>query len=212
MKLLLLMLAGLCSCQVTTQPKDLGALDWIPEQASRLEPNSNVLQLESLHFTSTPTAEHLQSLQQLKHLRSLEIWDEGCFRAPTYEVGRLDDATLKEISKLDRLETLAIAGWASAYSDRGLKPVINMPHLKRLKLNMAPLITDRAMLEIAKMRSLTHLDITYTTITDVGLSHLMAAPQLQSVAYGWTQTQTNHAHRFLETHPDSTFLIGFESP
>jgi len=177
-----------------------------------VEANADVLQLTSLHFTVTPTVEHLQSLQQLPNLRSLMIWDEGCFRAPDYEVGRLDDAALQQIAKLSLLETLAIAGWDSTYSDRGLKPVINMPHLKQLKLTMAPLITDLAMLEIAKMRSLTHLDITYTTITDAGLSHLAAAPQLQSVAYGWTQTQTNHAHRFLETHPESTFLIGFESP
>ncbi|PCJ54865.1 MAG: hypothetical protein COA70_04020 [Planctomycetota bacterium] len=212
MKFFLLALTCLCSCQSTPRATPLSTLAWIPEQAIQLEANANLLEVETLRFSSTPTPEHLQSLQQLPHLRGLEIWDEGCFRAPDYAIGRMDDAALIQIAKLTQLETLAIAGWNTFYTDAGLKPLINMPHLTHLKLNMTPLITDLAMFEIAKVPNLEKLDIRYTKITDAGLAYLIAAPKLQSVHYGWTQIQTAHAHRFLKTHPDSTFLIGFESP
>lgn len=212
MKFPSLLVLLLCACQTTphaTLPSDL---HWLTQEALQLEANVDWQNVKELRFSSTPTDAHLRSLQALPALTSLHIWDEGCFQAPEYPTGRMDDATLKLIAELAQLESLSIAGWNVFYSDAGLRNIAKMPRLKQLKVSMAPNVSDEGMRILAQMQPLTHLDITYTTITDVGLGYLLEAPHLEHVAYGWTQTQELHAQRFLEAHPQATFLVGFQTP
>lgn len=209
MKITYLSLFMLCACQGTPAPSTDPSLEWLAGEALQLDENTDYQTLSELRFSSTPTDNHLRSLQHLPELTSLQIWDEGCFQAPSYPVGQMDDDTLALIAQLDQLESLSIAGWNVFYTDAGLKHLMNMPHLTSLKVCMAPELTDEGMRMVSQMPKLTHLDITYTHVTEAGLIHLLEAPMLENVTYGWTQTQKEHAIRFLEKHPQPAFLLRF---
>ncbi|MDA0667963.1 MAG: hypothetical protein O3A95_08820 [Planctomycetota bacterium] len=212
MKSLYLSLLLFPACYAAPSQEAAPSLEWLTEEALQFEEGTDYQAVTELRFSSTPTDEHLRSLQQLPRLTSLQIWDEGCFQAPGYPIGLMNDDTLALIAELHQLESLAIAGWNVFYSNAGLQHIVQMPKLAKLKVSMAPNVTDESMRILAQMPTLTHLDITYTEITEAGLSYLLEAAKLENVAYGWTRTQEMHAQRFLKAHPQTTFLAGFEAP
>ncbi len=122
--------------------------------------------------------------------------------------GRLSDDGLAQLSKLDKLEVLDIAGcWE--VTDAGLVHLKEFPHLKQLSLphtisdaglihieNLTeleklttdhwrgPPITDAGLAHLKKLRRLKHLILNGLDTTDAGLAELKQLPDLAVLEFG----------------------------
>jgi len=196
------------SCQAPSHADPGEELAWLTEQGVQVAPD--LFATEELKFYATPTPEQLRSLVSLPHLHTLTIWDEGEGRAPTYPVGKLDDASLLLICELPGLQTLVVAGWNSFVTDHGLVHLLKLEGLKSLDLCMTARITDQGMATLARLPELEILGLTYTDITNKGMAELLAAPRLRQVDYGWTVRHGKFLEQFQRDHPEAGFLIGFQ--
>jgi hypothetical protein len=94
----------------------------------------------------------------------------------------LSDAGLAELAKSTTLEELRIReGQFPNITDRGVAQLARLPRLRKLALPAAP-ITDAAMKLLSQCRTLESLAIGHCQqLTDDGLRHLLAMPNLSSV-------------------------------
>jgi len=162
----------------------------------------------TMRFDQVPSMAMLESLAASQQVRSLIIWDdgEGFANAATGPATRLNDEHLAVIARIASLESLTIGGWDVDYTDRGLAALQALPELRSLKLTQAQGITDDGMAYVADFPQLRTLDLTYTNIGEVGLAHLLAAPHLQDVSFGWAREAERSLARFQDAHPETPFL------
>lgn len=157
----------------------------------------------SVRFDHRPSAEEIAALLEQDSLRELMIWLDGESFAPAGGPGkRFDDADLARVAALPQLERLIVGGWDMAYTDEGLEVLTSLENLQHLSLCQAPGITDVGMKRVAQLPNLRSLDITYTAVTEVGLEHLLDAPALEEVAFGWTQRTAERLQLFRQRHPE----------
>jgi Leucine-rich repeat (LRR) protein len=91
------------------------------------------------------------------------------------DTSRVTDDVLLQISKLDRLEWLALD--ADQITDTGLGNLRNMTSLTRLSLATAA-VGDSGLAHLRSLRRLEALDLAYTGVGDTGLAHLKGLTNL----------------------------------
>lgn len=161
----------------------------------------------SLRIDHCPSPEEIASWQRQEDLVELMIWTDGeGFAIEGPPPKRFGDEDLRQLASIPQLRRLTIGGWDMAYSDMGLQALAALEHLEHLSLCQAPGVSDMGMKIVAQLPNLRSLDITYTAVTDVGLEHLLDAPQLEEVAYGWAQASVRYLEAFRENHPEVTWF------
>jgi len=161
----------------------------------------------SLRIDHCPTAEEIASWQQQGELYELMIWIDGeGFATDGPPPKRFGDEELGQLASIPQLRRLTLGGWDMAYSDMGLQALAAMEHLEHLSLCQAPGVSDVGMKIVAQLPNLRSLDLTYTAVTDVGLEHLLDAPKLEEVSYGWAQASVRHLESFRQRHPEITWF------
>lgn len=168
---------------------------------------STLAGVRTVRLNADYTVDDLALLATLPNLREVMIWRDGEGPAGTEGSPAPTDADLAALAKLTQLETLRIGGWSAPFTDTGVAHLSTMPALRRLDLIQAQHITDAAMVSVARLPALTTLDITYTKISDVGLTHLLASSSLKSVQYGWAGESKRWLAEFERDHPDPSFTI-----
>ena len=161
----------------------------------------------SLRVDHCPSPEEIASWQRQEDLVELMIWTDGdSFMPEGPAPKRFGDEDLVQLASIPHLQRLTIGGWDMAYTDMGLQALAAMEQLNHLSLCQAPGVSDMGMKIVAQLPNLRSLDITYTAVTDVGLEHLLDAPQLEEVAYGWAQPSVRYLDSFREKHPQVTWF------
>ena len=144
---------------------------------------------------------HLPGLTTLRIVRSGETFAKPApRRAPT-------DADLAVIGRLRGLHTLQIGGWSAPYSGAALASLRNLANLRDLSVFSTPSVNDEALEHLLHITSLERLDVTYTKVTDRGLTRLLELPHLKTVRFGWAADSRRALARFRAAHPDAPFTI-----
>jgi hypothetical protein len=165
-----------------------------PSWANRLWPQSKLTifhHVTSLNLSQYPNRGSIRQLQSdmtnLPHVRSLNL---GFVRAAPI---RPDEAILTNVrgfSALDNVESLHITG--DATTDGLILGLGSMRSLKQFTLDGGQ-ITDQALKSIARWKSLEQITITRNryakksdgpNVTDTGIAHLSALPNLRLVWFG----------------------------
>jgi hypothetical protein len=105
------------------------------------------------------------SLKRLPRLRSL--WLRGV---------HFDDATLRTVGRLKRLEYFVVA--TTTITDDGVAELSDLPRLRHVDIRLAQL-GDRSLQSLARLPSLEHLEINGTRLTDGGLAALAGNQRLK---------------------------------
>jgi hypothetical protein len=119
-------------------------------------------------------AEPLAALKHLKVDLTEEAGKVTRVYLPSY-VGT--DATVALLADLTELEELSLSG----ATDDGLKHLRKLKNLRRLRLEGRG-YTDRCLTELKHWPALVELSLADTRVTDKGLEHLQAVPQLEVLA------------------------------
>ncbi len=161
----------------------------------------------SLRIDHCPSPQEIASWQRQEDLVELMIWTDGeGFGTEGSIPKRFGDEGLVQLASISQLRRLTIGGWDMAYSDMGLQALEELEELEHLSLCQAPGVSDMGMKIVAQLPSLRSLDITYTKVTDVGLEHLLDAPQLEEVSFGWAQSSVRDLEAFRKRHPEVTWF------
>ena len=96
--------------------------------------------------------------------------------------GRITDAAMKRLSKLDHVTHLDLGGCLQL-TDEGLAHLARMPQLRELDINgWKGQLTDKGLAALSHLRELRKFEICWQqNISDAGLAHLAACEHLESV-------------------------------
>ena len=122
--------------------------------------NITLLNRLSLHRCSSATDTALQHLSKLRFLQKLGIQRLDCItdEGLSYlQISSLQNLNIKKCEKV---------------TDQGLSYISTMTSLLELNIGSCLKITDIGLLHISKLTSLRNLNISWTMVTDVGLSYL----------------------------------------
>lgn len=161
----------------------------------------------SLAFQAAPTEAQWQMILNTEHLTELSIWDDGEMRSTTPVGEPVTDGHLEGISHLHELESLVLGGWNMKITDAGLMHLHTLGSLQHLSLCQAQGISDDGMEALTLLPQLRSLDLTYTEITNQGLTTLLQAPKLRSIRYAWTARHESYRLQFLRDHPAAAHLL-----
>ncbi len=168
---------------------------------------STLSDVRAVRLDADYTDADLRLLHNLPELREVMIWRDGEGRPGSEGAAAPTDADLELLATLTQVETLRLGGWSAPFTDAGVARLARMPALRRLDLIQAQGITDAAMKSVASMPALESLAITYTKISDAGLTHLVASESLTSVRYGWAGESERWLAAFRRAQPETGFRI-----
>jgi hypothetical protein len=99
---------------------------------------------------------------------------------------KMSDARMHELSRLEHVTVLAIGGCRDV-TDEGIRHLARWPTLTHLDLSGTS-ITDRGLEVLRHLPRLEVLSLAGTRVTDEGMPHLARCEALQEVNLSWTQT------------------------
>jgi len=117
--------------------------------------------------------------EALAHLSALDALEEiHLDRCP-----RITASGFKHLSKIPSLTYIDL--WNTAVDDSSLQDILIIPSLMKLSLNGCGCVTDEAFCHLEDQHSyLEELDISYTSVTDIGLLYLRHMNSLEKVYTG----------------------------
>jgi hypothetical protein len=121
-----------------------------------------------LHGVIIKNDEELEKLTKLKKLYHLNLAGSN-----------LDNHFLKIICKLASIELIDLD--CTDITDKGLTELNNLINLKQLRLKDNPQITDCGLLKLKKLMNLELIHLGNTSITIVGLKHLVDFNNIQTI-------------------------------
>jgi len=152
----------------------------------------NLTQINELYLGADPnlTGKSLFFLRQLRHLRTLEIFDS-----------QIDNQSLSNLDGLDELERLEIS--STRVADDGLPHLANLKKLKYLGL-CGDAITDVGLKELQRHAGLIQLDLGETKVTDDGVPSLMSFANMLRLSLQQTNVTPEGFRRVRAALPKAT--------
>lgn len=206
--------------------KDLRSLTSLNLAATKvtsrgLETISNLSSLESLMLVELKqfTAEDAKQIAKLPRLRYLSLYWTS-----------IDDACLRELTRISSLQVLVFSGWnvsedalehvgelkdlrrldinpAPACSTRNLRSFSQLEKLESLRLYDCDKITGESLPALARFHSLTELLLNDTGITDQGMVQFPLLPELDTLGFASAPDLSETAIEALASQPRLRRLI-----
>jgi outer membrane biosynthesis protein TonB len=97
----------------------------------------------------------------------------------------LTDAGLEKLSRLPQLTILGI--WSTEISSEGMQHVARLRKLDWLSVEGNHRIDDQGVAQLSVLTNLSHLGLSWTSVTDDGLGHLVGLPSLRTLDLNHTK-------------------------
>ncbi|MBB75702.1 MAG: hypothetical protein CMJ75_14450 [Planctomycetaceae bacterium] len=127
---------------------------------------------------------------------------QGRLTAVSLQGWDITDTDLSAFNTLPHLQSLKLSG--TQVSTTGLSHLTNLPQLQILELDSCPQLSDSALVQVAKIRSLKTLNLRDTPITDAGVEYLTSLKKLRTLSIGNSQITEAGVAKLQQALPNCT--------